>query len=225
MRCIKLRSIRGERKITRSAPGQQPLLFRARLRIQHGHIVADAIGNKQPLALPVLYHAGRLRAHRPRSHHHERIRVDDGKRIVPRVGHKQPGAVRRKRNPTRHAPHSDVLDHRIAGRIQHPHLLALLAENVEASAVGRKQNLERGCIIHILDRTSVLVRMHRAARPQRHREKRERCCGQSGCQQRKPRRRSSPHSNAIAPTHFNSSTVSTRSTLRFSMVCSRPLGQ
>ena len=51
-----------EREITRAAPGQQALFLRARLRIEHGNVAGDAVGDKDLLARRVFDNAGWLRA-------------------------------------------------------------------------------------------------------------------------------------------------------------------
>ena len=85
MGCVNPLAIRRKRKVTCPAPRQQPLLLHPCLRIEHRHVVGDAVGDKDILPCRVFHHAGWFRAHIPRSGHSQGARIDDRKRVVPRV--------------------------------------------------------------------------------------------------------------------------------------------
>jgi hypothetical protein len=117
--------------------------------------------------------------------------------------------IRREREAARHAAHRDVLDDRIAGRIQHAHLFALLAEHVEPRAVGRKQNLKRRSVVPLV----ALVPRAPDDTPAGQKRNRENAAQPRRQQKRRESRRTSPHPDWFtSPSHFGSSTVSTRST-------------
>ena len=139
--------------------------------IQHSNIVADSIGHKQPIARFVHGHARRFLTHRPGCNHGLCSRVDHREGIVPGVRYIEPVAGRRERKPARHAAHGNRLDEREARRIQDTKFIALLAEHIEARAIRRKQDLQRGGKVLRGARIRLRGSMNSPAGPRGHREK------------------------------------------------------
>src|SRR5208282_5693673 len=77
MRDVELAAIGRRSDVTCAAPCGESLLFFTGLRIQHGDIVADAIGNEEVFAFAILKDIGRLGGNRPCRYHFKRACIDD----------------------------------------------------------------------------------------------------------------------------------------------------
>ena len=142
VRAVNKFAIRGQRQIAGASSGQKALGFLAGFEIDHGDVVAEAVGDVESVGSGVKDDPAGLEAGGQGSDDLQRGCVNDRHCIGPRVGDDRVSGVGRERNGAWHMPYGDGLDQFAGGGLDYSQLVAVLADYVEKAAIRGDRDLE-----------------------------------------------------------------------------------